>query len=84
MRILHTVQYYSPSVGGAQEVVRQISERLALVGRREQAGVGGERRAQRGVALREVRSQRRAALGSDSHDVWISSRRSSFSGCCRR
>lgn len=32
MRILHTVQYYSPSVGGAQEVVRQISERLAARG----------------------------------------------------
>lgn len=32
MRILHTVQYYSPSVGGAQEVVRQISERLAAHG----------------------------------------------------
>lgn len=29
MNILHTVEFYSPSVGGAQEVVRQISERLA-------------------------------------------------------
>jgi glycosyltransferase involved in cell wall biosynthesis len=28
MRILHTVEFYSPSVGGAQEVVRQVSERL--------------------------------------------------------
>ncbi len=32
MRILHTVEYYAPSVGGAQEVVRQISERLAQRG----------------------------------------------------
>jgi len=32
MNILHTVEYYSPSVGGAQEVVRQISERLAARG----------------------------------------------------
>lgn len=32
MRILHTVEHYSPSVGGAQEVVRQISERLAARG----------------------------------------------------
>lgn len=32
MRILHTVEYYSPSVGGVQEVVRQISERLARRG----------------------------------------------------
>ena len=28
MKILHTVEFYAPSVGGAQEVVRQISERL--------------------------------------------------------
>jgi len=32
VRILHTVEFYSPSVGGAQEVVRQISERLVKRG----------------------------------------------------
>ncbi len=32
MKILHAVEYYYPSVGGAQEVVRQISERLASRG----------------------------------------------------
>lgn len=32
MKILHTVEFYSPSVGGAQEVVRQVSERLAQRG----------------------------------------------------
>lgn len=32
MNILHTVEFYPPSVGGAQEVVRQISERLAARG----------------------------------------------------
>jgi glycosyltransferase involved in cell wall biosynthesis len=32
MRILHTVEFYHPSTGGAQEVVRQISERLAKRG----------------------------------------------------
>jgi glycosyltransferase involved in cell wall biosynthesis len=32
MKILHTVELYSPSVGGMQEVVRQISERLVLLG----------------------------------------------------
>ena len=32
MRILHTVESYSPSVGGMQEVVRQLSERLAARG----------------------------------------------------
>jgi glycosyltransferase involved in cell wall biosynthesis len=29
MKILHTVEFYHPSTGGAQEVVRRISERLA-------------------------------------------------------
>lgn len=32
MKILHTVENYYPSVGGSQEVVRQISERLAGLG----------------------------------------------------
>jgi glycosyltransferase involved in cell wall biosynthesis len=32
VKILHTVEFYRPSVGGAQEVVRQISERLAQRG----------------------------------------------------
>ena len=53
MRILHTVEFYWPLMGGAQEVVREISERLAARGHdvtvatsampertsREQAGV---------------------------------------------
>jgi len=32
MKILHTVEFYYPSVGGAQEVVRQLSERLVKRG----------------------------------------------------
>ncbi len=32
MKILHTAEFYSPSIGGAQEVVRQISEQLARRG----------------------------------------------------
>jgi glycosyltransferase involved in cell wall biosynthesis len=32
MRILHTVEFYNPSTGGAQEVVRQISEQLVQRG----------------------------------------------------
>jgi glycosyltransferase involved in cell wall biosynthesis len=32
MRILHTAEFYSPSVGGAQEVIRQISEGLTRRG----------------------------------------------------
>lgn len=32
MKILHTVEFYEPSKGGSEEVVRQISERLAKLG----------------------------------------------------
>lgn len=32
MKILHTVEFYSPSVGGSQEVIRQISEHLVYLG----------------------------------------------------
>jgi len=32
MKILHTVELYYPSVGGIQEVVKQVSERLVKVG----------------------------------------------------
>ena len=32
LKILHTVELYSPSVGGMQEVVKQISERLVKKG----------------------------------------------------
>ncbi len=32
MNILHTSEFYSPGVGGEQEVVKQLSERLAARG----------------------------------------------------
>lgn len=32
MKILHTVEFYLPSTGGAQEVVRQLSERMVAMG----------------------------------------------------
>lgn len=32
MRILHTVEFYYPSIGGAQEVVRHLSERMVAQG----------------------------------------------------
>jgi glycosyltransferase involved in cell wall biosynthesis len=32
MKILHTVEFYYPSIGGMQEVVRQLSERLVAKG----------------------------------------------------
>lgn len=57
MRILHTVELYDPSVGGAQEVVRQISTRLAARG--HEVTVATTRLAQRnanridGVSVRD-------------------------------
>src|SRR6266496_5163315 len=32
MKILHTVEFYYPSIGGAQEVVRHLSERMVRAG----------------------------------------------------
>ncbi|MDB5183179.1 MAG: glycosyl transferase group 1 [Candidatus Saccharibacteria bacterium] len=32
MKILHTVEFYYPSIGGAQEVVRHLSERMVRLG----------------------------------------------------
>lgn len=32
MKILHTVEFYSPSTGGAQEVVKQLSKRMVKAG----------------------------------------------------
>jgi L-malate glycosyltransferase len=32
LKILHTAEFYDPSVGGAQEVVKQLSERMAALG----------------------------------------------------
>ena len=32
MKILHTVEFYEPFKGGAQEVVKQLSERMVAMG----------------------------------------------------
>ncbi len=32
LKILHTVEFYHPSVGGAQEVVKQLSEHMVMLG----------------------------------------------------
>jgi glycosyltransferase involved in cell wall biosynthesis len=66
MRVLHAVELYRPSVGGAQEVVRQLSERLAARGHdvtvattalpdREDRRPGGVRIAEFAVAGNAVR-----------------------------
>lgn len=46
MKILHTVEFYYPSVGGMQEVVRQLSERLVNSG--HEVTVATTRLAERG------------------------------------
>lgn len=40
MRILHTGELYAPSVGGAQEVIKQVSEHLAKRGHKVTVGTG--------------------------------------------
>src|SRR3954451_8399932 len=66
MRVLHAVELYRPSVGGAQEVVRQVSERLAARGHdvtvattalpdREDAEIDGVRIAEFGVSGNAMR-----------------------------
>jgi glycosyltransferase involved in cell wall biosynthesis len=64
MRILHTVEFYPPSVGGAQEVVRQISERLARRG--HEVTVATTKLASRGARLRNgVRIEEFEVSGSE-------------------
>jgi L-malate glycosyltransferase len=64
MRILHTVEWYWPSVGGAQEVVRQISERLVKRGHAVTVAtsrIGGRLKA----PLNGVQVQEFAVLGNE-------------------
>jgi glycosyltransferase involved in cell wall biosynthesis len=49
LRILHAVEFYAPSVGGAQEVVRQVSRRLATRG--HEVTVATSRMPERGEAV---------------------------------
>lgn len=57
LNILHTVQFYEPSVGGMQEVVKQLSERLAQLGHHVTVATSRERRRKKliinGVTVRE-------------------------------
>jgi glycosyltransferase involved in cell wall biosynthesis len=66
VRILHAVEFYAPSVGGVQAVVRQVSERLAARGhdvtvatgrhpRRESTEIAGVKIAEFDVRGNEVR-----------------------------
>jgi glycosyltransferase involved in cell wall biosynthesis len=57
MKILHAVEFYHPSVGGMQEVVKQLSERLARRGHRVTVATtklpGRNERVINGVAVEE-------------------------------
>ena len=67
MRILHACQFYPPSVGGAQEVVRQVSERLAARGHEVTVATTGlpqrTNRTLNGVHIREFDVRGNAAGG---------------------
>jgi L-malate glycosyltransferase len=67
MNILHTVQFYLPSVGGAQEVVRQISEQLVRRGHTVTVATGFHPRRNefelRGVHIEQFDISGNAVLG---------------------
>ncbi len=67
MKILHTVQFYSPVVGGSEEGVRQVSERLAARGHDVTVATarhpGRRDRRINGVAVEEFDLSGNAALG---------------------
>jgi glycosyltransferase involved in cell wall biosynthesis len=54
VRILHSVEFYPPAVGGVQEVVRQVSERLAARGHEVTVATGADPRRQPGGPVEVV------------------------------
>jgi L-malate glycosyltransferase len=73
VKILHTVEFYYPSVGGAQEVVRQLSEHMAAAG--HDVTVATSRRSDRdaeiinGVRIAEFDVSGNAVRGYQGSDV---------------
>jgi glycosyltransferase involved in cell wall biosynthesis len=73
VKILHTVEFYYPSVGGAQEVVRQLSERLVKLG--HDVTVATTRLPERqtlshnGVKIKQFDVSGRAATGYSGADI---------------
>lgn len=66
MKILHTVELYSPSVGGAQEVVKQVSEQL--VKRGHQVTVATTRLTERtSLNINSVRIEEFSIVGNAVH-----------------
>lgn len=63
MRILHTVQRYHPDSGGSEEVVRQISERLAAWGHEVTVATGASAQS-RPAVIRGVRVESFDVAGS--------------------
>lgn len=56
MKILHTVEFYHPSTGGMQEVVKQISERLVKLGHNVTVATGRNENRVRNINRVEVKS----------------------------
>jgi ADP-heptose:LPS heptosyltransferase/glycosyltransferase involved in cell wall biosynthesis/2-polyprenyl-3-methyl-5-hydroxy-6-metoxy-1,4-benzoquinol methylase len=73
LTILHTVEFYAPHTGGAEEVVRQISERLAKRGHRVTVATTklGERNFSElnGVRIREFDIAGNYARGFQGRDI---------------
>lgn len=67
MKILHTAEYYHPSVGGVQEVLRQISERL--VKRGHHVTVATTRIPGRARVIDGVRVEEFAVSGNAAHGI---------------
>lgn len=68
MRILHAVELYRPSTGGAQEVVRQVSERLAADG--HEVTVATSRLSDRGSEVLDgVRVERFEVAGNEVRGI---------------
>ena len=73
MKILHTVEFYSPSVGGAQEVVKQLSEHLVALGHDVTVATtklrDRKKRVINGVKIREFDISGNAVRGYHGKDI---------------
>src|SRR3712207_4301212 len=73
LRILHAAEFYPPSVGGVQEVVRQLSERLVARGHEVSVATGAMRersgRQINGVRVEEFDVRGNEVRGIEGADV---------------
>jgi glycosyltransferase involved in cell wall biosynthesis len=69
VRILHTVEFYPPAVGGAQEVVRQVSERLAARGHDVSVATSADPRRGLGAEIGGVRVREFDVRGNEVRGI---------------